>query len=432
MSQIATIHQAYLSSNGISTDSRQDNTNYVFFALKGESFDGNKYVNEVLQKGASYAVADDQNLKGTENVFIVDNVLETLQELARYHRRYLNIPIIGITGTNGKTTTKELVAAVLSRKFKISATKGNFNNHIGVPLTILQMDQSIELGIVEMGANHVGEIKDLCKIAEPNYGLITNVGKAHLEGFGSFEGVKTAKGELYQYLNKNNGLIFINADNSHLNLMANGISKRIEYGISSGEITGDINIKSPFISINWQLKTGETHRSQTKLIGAYNLENILSAICIGNFLGVSEEDINHAIEGYTPTNNRSQFIQSKTNQIIMDAYNANPSSMQVALQNFADVSAQNKILILGGMKELGGDSFEEHKKLVELIITTNSSRTLLVGDEFKDFESISDNIEFYLDTDALIQGIKRQAINNAYVLIKGSRSNKLEDVLPHL
>ncbi|MCT4586571.1 MAG: UDP-N-acetylmuramoyl-tripeptide--D-alanyl-D-alanine ligase [Carboxylicivirga sp.] len=432
MSQIATIHQAYLSSNGISTDSRKDNTNYVFFALKGESFDGNKYVNEVLQKGASYAVADDQNLKGTENVFIVDNVLETLQELARYHRRYLNIPIIGITGTNGKTTTKELVAAVLSRKFKISATKGNFNNHIGVPLTILQMDQSIELGIVEMGANHVGEIKDLCKIAEPNYGLITNVGKAHLEGFGSFEGVKTAKGELYQYLNKNNGLIFINADNSHLNLMANGISKRIEYGISSGEITGDINIKSPFISINWQLKTGETHRSQTKLIGAYNLENVLSAICIGNFLGVSEEDINHAIEGYAPTNNRSQFIQSKTNQIIMDAYNANPSSMQVALQNFAEVSAQNKTLILGGMKELGGDSFEEHKKLVELIITTNSSRTLLVGDEFKDFESVSNNIEFYPDTDALIQGIKRQAINNAYVLIKGSRSNKLEDVLPHL
>ena len=432
MDQIALIHQAYLSSKGVSTDSRQNNLGFMFFALKGENFNGNKYVQEVLENGAKYAVADDESLKDIENVFIVNDVLTSLQELAQYHRRFLNIPIIGITGTNGKTTTKELVAAVLSKKYVVSATKGNFNNHIGVPLTILNMDKSIEIGVVEMGANHVGEIEILCHIAEPNYGLITNVGKAHLEGFGSFEGVKTAKGELYQFVKQTNGKLFINADNPHLNKMAEGIVNRIEYGSSKGSVTGKINTNSPFISINWQTSNENKHLISTNLIGAYNLENVLSAICVGLELGVSEEDINTAIKTYTPTNNRSQFIQSGSNQIIMDAYNANPTSMQVALQNFSETNAENKVLILGGMKELGQDCINEHKKLIKAIESIDTTRVLLIGDEFEFLKDNANDMEVYPDTKSLIDGITKHPIYESYILIKGSRSNKLEEVLKYL
>lgn len=432
MSQIAAIHQAYLTSKGVSTDSRSNNEGVIFFALKGASFDGNKYVPDVLKNGAAYAVADDHALAGTKNVFIVDDVLTALQQLALFHRRFLNIPIVAITGTNGKTTTKELIAAVLAKKYVIKATAGNYNNHIGVPLTLLSMDQSIELGVVEMGANHVGEIKVLCEIAEPNYGIITNVGKAHLEGFGSFEGVKTAKGELYQYLKKTQGQLFINADNDHLREMAEGIGNRIEYGLQKGTITGQIVKDHPFVSIQWYAGNDKVHNTSTQLIGGYNLENILSAICIGHTLGVADEDIVNAIEHYTPTNNRSQFIQTPNNQIIMDAYNANPSSMQVALQNFGKAEMKNKVLILGGMKELGNDSPMEHQKLLEMILGLNIQQALLVGSEFNNLVNESDTIRHYNNTEELIDSLKENPIKDAYLLIKGSRSNKLEDILPYV
>ncbi|MCG8578743.1 MAG: UDP-N-acetylmuramoyl-tripeptide--D-alanyl-D-alanine ligase [Bacteroidales bacterium] len=430
MSQIADIHNAFLSSKGASTDSRGNNQNTIFFALKGANFDGNKYVKEVLEKGAAYAVADDNSLRGVDKVFVVDNVLTCLQDLALYHRRYLNIPILAITGTNGKTTTKELVAAVMSQKFKIKATEGNFNNHIGVPLTLLSMNKSIEIGIVEMGANHVGEIQLLCNIAEPNYGIITNVGKAHLEGFGSFEGVKTAKGELYQHLKNNNGKLFINHDNTHLMGMAKGIDNRVEFGTESGYVFGQTTQNDPFIAINWQTEDKQSHNLQTKLIGSYNLENILSAICIGHTFGVNPEDIDTAIENYTPTNNRSQFIQSANNKIIMDAYNANPSSMQVALKNFSEMDADNKVLILGGMKEMGNDCQAEHQKLLDTINQLAFEKVLLIGNEFEAINTYG--ATFYHDNDSLIKDIMLNPLKNKCILIKGSRSNKLEELLSHL
>ncbi|WP_430814492.1 UDP-N-acetylmuramoyl-tripeptide--D-alanyl-D-alanine ligase [Carboxylicivirga sp. RSCT41] len=430
MSQIADIHKAFLSSKGVSTDSRNNNQGVIFFALKGANFDGNKYVKDVLSNGAAFAVADDYSLKGIENIFVVDDVLTCLQELALHHRRYLNIPIIAITGTNGKTTTKELVAAVMSRKFNIMATQGNFNNHIGVPLTLLSMNKTVELGIVEMGANHVGEIELLCKIAEPNFGIITNVGKAHLEGFGSFEGVKTAKGELYQHIKNNNGKLFINHDNEHLMGMASGIENRIEFGVESGFISGQTTKNDPFIAMSWQTEDGLSYHIQTKLIGSYNLENILSAICIGHTFNVKPEDINAAIEDYTPTNNRSQFIQTAHNKIIMDAYNANPSSMQVALNNFSEMDATNKLVILGGMKEMGDDCITEHQKLLDTINKLTFEKVILIGTEFKAINTY--NAIFYEDNESLIKDIQLKPIQNKSILIKGSRSNKLEELLPHL
>ncbi|TRX65773.1 UDP-N-acetylmuramoyl-tripeptide--D-alanyl-D-alanine ligase [Carboxylicivirga sp. M1479] len=432
MSQIAAIHQAFLSCSKVSTDSRGDNTNALFIALKGDNFDGNKYALDVLNKGAAFAIVSDPALAANKNTFIVDDTLQTLQELANFHRRYLEIPIVAITGTNGKTTTKELVAAVLAKKFNIKATSGNFNNHIGVPLTLLSMDKSLDIGIVEMGANHVGEIELLCKIAEPNYGLITNVGKAHLEGFGSFEGVKTAKGELYQYLKNNNGFLFINKDNEYLQEMANTISNRTEYGIESGSIKGHITNNNPFIELEWQTVDNTKKQASTQLIGDYNLENILSAICIGHHLGVSTNDINKAIQDYTPTNNRSQFIQSDSNQIIMDAYNANPSSMQVAIQNFANIEANNKVLILGGMKELGDDCISEHKKLISQISNLQFDKAMLIGQEFDKLSIDTSNIEHFTDNESLISRIKKSPFQNSYILIKGSRSNKLEEILEYI
>ncbi len=433
MNQIETIHKAFLLCNGVATDSRNYSKEAMFFALKGERFNGNKYVKEVLAGGASFAVADDVTLKDTKDVFVVSDVLKTLQELALYHRRYLGLPIIAITGTNGKTTTKELVSEVLSKKYKVKATSGNFNNHIGVPLTLLSMDKDVELGVVEMGANHVGEIGFLCGIAEPNYGLITNVGKAHLEGFGSFEGVKTAKGELYSYLKKVDGKVFINSDNEHLMKMAKGLGTLVQYGISSGELKGKVMHNNPCIAIQWIKDGYGCNNLQTNLIGEYNLENILSAICIGIEFGVLPDDVNKALEEYQPTNNRSQFIKSGANRIIMDAYNANPSSMQVALENFSKVEGSNKVVILGGMKELGDDSFLEHQKLINTLSRMKFQMALLVGDEFKGLMPKKDMMtECYANSEEVIEHLKSNPLSNAYILIKGSRSNQLEQLLEFL
>ncbi len=429
MAKINDIYKAFCDSTGISTDSRNCPDDAIFVALKGENFDGNKYVEEVLSKGAKYAITNNPNLAHLSNVFIVDDTLKTLQELAQFHRRKLTFPIISITGTNGKTTTKELINAVLSEKYKTKATKGNFNNHIGVPLTLLSFTKEMAMGIVEMGANHIGEIELLCNIAEPDYCIITNVGKAHLEGFGSFEGVKKAKGEMYTYAAKNDKLIFINKDNTQLQEMASQNKLRYEFGRKTN-IEVQLSDATPFVKITWTDKQLEKkYNTSTNLIGAYNLENINAAIAIGRYFNVSPESINHAISSYQPTNNRSQFINTENNRIIMDAYNANPSSMAVALDNFNHIQENDKWIILGGMKELGGDSYSEHKKLIETIDDCKFAKVILIGDEFSE---INDSYHHFSKNLDCINFIKQNPPTDAYILIKGSRSNKLEELLPFL
>ena len=429
MADINDIHKAFCDSTGISTDSRNCQGDAMFVALKGDNFDGNEYIEEVLSKGAKYAITSNRKLAHLKNVFIVDNTLKTLQELAQFHRKQLSFPIISITGTNGKTTTKELINAVLSEKFKIKATKGNFNNHIGVPLTLLSFTKEMEMGIVEMGANHIGEIELLCSIAEPDFCIITNVGKAHLEGFGSFDGVKKAKGEMYAYAAKNDKLIFINKANTHLQEMASQNKLRYEFGLKT-DIEVQLKDAAPFVKVAWtdkQLK--KEFITSTNLIGAYNLENINAAIAIGRYFNVSPDAINHAISSYQPTNNRSQFINSENNRIIMDAYNANPSSMAVALDNFNQIHENKKWIILGGMKELGNDSHSEHKKLIKTIDDCEFSKVLLIGDEFS---GINGSYNHFSNNSDCINYIKQNSPKEAYILIKGSRSNRLEELLPYL
>jgi len=428
------IYDLYLRHSVISTDSRNCPVGAIYFALKGERFDGNKFVLDVLNRGAAYAVSDDKSLVGTDNVIIVSDVLKTLQNLARFHRRKLGIPILGITGTNGKTTTKELVATVLQKKYKVEATKGNLNNHIGVPLTILSMDENVEFGVVEMGANHIGEIDFLCRIAEPDFGVITNVGKAHLEGFGSFEGVKRAKGELYSFLREKSALAFINADNVQLKQMAKGLSNKFEYGIEKGVLKGCLrDVNNPFLSVNWCLESmGCKNSLETHLIGAYNLENVLCAIAVGTYFGISSQDINDAISSYYPTNNRSQFIKTGTNKIILDAYNANPSSMVEALNNFSNMDHISKVAILGGMKELGEDSVLEHEKLIEHISGLSISTLILVGDEFADFTIPTVSTLKFDSYESVNSFLEKTPPSNSLILIKGSRSNQLEKIVPFL
>nr|WP_321412506.1 UDP-N-acetylmuramoyl-tripeptide--D-alanyl-D-alanine ligase [uncultured Carboxylicivirga sp.] len=429
MAELTDIYKAFCDSSELSTDSRNCSNGAIFVALKGDNFDGNKYVEEVLSNGARYAIASDEKLSHLQNVFIVNNTLETLQKLAQFHRRKLPFPIISITGTNGKTTSKELINAVLSEKYHCKATAGNFNNHIGVPLTLLSFTDELEIGIVEMGANHIGEIELLCNIAEPDYCLITNVGKAHLEGFGSFEGVKKAKGEMYQYALKNDKPIFINKNNLHLKEMASLNNKRIEYGVNA-EIEAQIAELTPFVNIKWSdKKLNKEFETQTNLIGSYNLENINAAIAIGRYFDVDPTSINEALNKYQPTNNRSQLIKTDKNRIIMDAYNANPSSMAVALDNFDRIKENNKLIILGGMKELGSDSVEEHKKLINILKKCNFNSVILIGDEFKNLNS---NYNHFSTNKECIDYLKLNQPNDSYILIKGSRSNKLEEILPFI
>lgn len=426
------IHSLYLKANGVSTDTRNCAEGSIFFALKGENFDGNKFVNVAFDNGAYWAVVDDPALKDQDRMIWVENVLHTLQELARYHRKYLGIPILGITGTNGKTTTKELVTCVLSEKFSVTSTAGNLNNHIGVPLTLLEMNQGTEFGVVEMGANHGGEIEFLCSIAEPDYGIITNVGKAHLEGFGSFEGVKKAKAELYSFLNKSQGKAFLNLQNEHLKSMVPTGLEVLTYGITSdAAVTGEAGGLNPFLSVVWATKE-QSHNVQTHLLGEYNCENVLAAVCIGLFFNVPSEKINKAIESYIPSNNRSQYVKTKHNEVLMDAYNANPSSMEVALRNFDKIRGENKTVILGGMKEMGASSKDEHQRLLEFLASLEIDHAFLIGEEFMDWSAQYENWRYFADVNELLQYLKEHPLNNAQVLVKGSRSNKLEVVLDYL
>lgn len=412
------------------TDSRNIVVDSIFFALKGESFNGNKFALAALESGSRYAVVDEEEYAIDERFILVDDVLTCLQNLAKEHRRNLGIPILAITGTNGKTTSKELINEVLKQKFKTSATQGNFNNHIGVPLTLLAMTADTEFGIVEMGANHPGEIKALCEIAEPNFGLITNVGKAHLEGFGSFDGVKATKKELYDYLADHDGEVFVNCENQHLLGMLNQ-QKNILYGNSDEAFSKARFLQAePLLILELRSPIGKLY-IKTHLIGAYNFENVLAAVTLGRYFKIDEIAIKQALEAYVPSNNRSQLVKTESNVLFLDAYNANPTSMQAAIENFADMKMQNKFLILGDMLELGEESEKEHLALLEFLNEKQLLNTVLVGKVFANL-SVAHKFETFSNVDDLLLHLDALGLKNMYILIKGSRGIKLEKTVEKL
>lgn len=430
MISIASLYDLFLSHPHVTTDSRNIPAGSLFFALKGTSFNGNHFAAQALKAGSSYAIVDEPDAVTDERCLLVDNVLHTLQALANHHRKVCGIPVIGITGTNGKTTTKELMAAVLSRRYNLLYTQGNLNNHIGVPLSLLRLTKDHQLAVIEMGANHPGEIHELCNVADPDYGLITNVGMAHLEGFGSFEGVLRSKGELYDYLRKKGGRIFINLENPYLASIAKDI-EHIPYATSPGHpLWGETLSCSPFLKLRWfQHYSDKGLIAQTHLIGSYNLENVLAAICVGRHFDVSDDAIIEALENYVPSNNRSQFHQTGLNNLIIDAYNANPTSMMAALRNFKDYEADRKAVILGSMKELGSISDEEHKRLAYHLAEANFDRVFLIGEEFRQANS---DYPLFPDAEHFIDYLKEQPLEGYTILIKGSRGNHLESIVPFL
>lgn len=430
---IAPLYQIFLSCTGVTTDSRNCPKNSLFIALKGDTFNGNAFASKALETGSAYAVVDEAAYApaGDTRYILVDNCLHTLQQLANYHRHQLGTRIIGITGTNGKTTTKELISAVLSQKYNILYTLGNLNNPIGVPLTLLRLKAEHELGVVEMGASHPGDIKELVEIAEPDYGIITNVGKAHLEGFGSFEGVVRTKGELYDYLRRQgNSTIFLHQDNPHLTEIAWGLNP-ITYGEADNlYVNGHVTGNSPYLAFEWKAgKEEERHEVHTQLIGEYNFPNALAAITIGRFFGVEPEKIDKALNEYEPHNNRSQLKKTTDNTLIIDAYNANPTSMLASISNFHNMQASQKMLILGDMRELGKDSPEEHQKIVDYLEECGFKDVVLVGDLFAETRH---TYPTYPDAPALIAELRKNKPCGKTILIKGSNGIKLNTVTDYL
>lgn len=426
--EIAELYKCFMECGKVTTDSRNCPEGSMFIALKGETFNGNAFAAQALKQGCRYAVIDESEYAG-EGTILVDNCLQALQQLANYHRRQLKTPVIGITGTNGKTTTKELISTVLSRKFNTLYTEGNFNNHIGVPLTLLRLTKEHEMAVVEMGANHPGEIKTLVHIAEPDYGIITNVGKAHLQGFGSFEGVIRTKGELYDFLrDKGGATIFIQNENPYLNGIAEGLTC-VRYGQTAGlYVSGELISCSPFLSFRWTAE-GVSHEVNTHLIGSYNLDNMLAAAAIGRYFGVSDDDISSALASYLPHNNRSQLKETADNKLIVDAYNANPTSMMAALKNFRQVEAPHKMVILGDMKELGEASREEHQKVVDYLKECGFDRVVLVGPEFA---VATHSYQTFQHVDEVLADIRMHKPQGYYILIKGSNSMKLSQLPEYL
>ena len=426
--KIEKLHQLFLKFNVVSTDTRSISNGALFFALKGDNFNGNDFAKKALDSGASYCIIDEQQSQSNARFILVPDVLITLQELANFHRKYLNIPIIAITGSNGKTTTKELINSVLGQRYKTHATLGNYNNHIGVPLTLLQMDASVDIGIVEMGANHIGEISNLCQISAPNYGYITNFGKAHLEGFGSAEGVVKGKCELYDYLKSNEGVVFINGDDKkQVQQIGDYKSVNIFSKDNRSNIQVSMTSQTPFISFESQ---GCTMESQ--LVGIYNFSNAAAAIAMGCFFEVSLENIKKGIASYTPNNNRSQIIQKGSNTIILDAYNANPSSMEVALDNFNSMKSPLKIVILGDMFELGVHSKSEHQAVIDEVNSLNFSSSYYVGSHFFELAYDSSKANFFKTTESFRNQLQSLVIKDALILIKGSRGMALESILDSL
>ncbi len=425
---IIDLYDLFIHNPQITTDSRNCPKGSIFFALKGDKFDGNQYAGKALASGCVYAIIDNPDYYIGERTILVDNVLKTLQQLAHHHRKVLGLPIIGITGTNGKTTTKELLAAVLSTKFNVLYTEGNFNNHIGVPLTLLRLTHDHEMAVIEMGASHPGDIKELVDIVHPNYGIITNVGRAHLEGFGSFEGVIRTKGELYDYIRRSKGKLFIKKENEYLQSIAKGI-EQITYGNGDDAFaSGQVVRCDPFLVFNWK-QQGKLHTVETHMIGSYNLDNVLAAVAVGRFFKIPAERISRAIAAYEPTNNRSQFKKTENNELIIDAYNANPSSMKVALDNFITMPVQPKAIILGDMRELGPTSDELHAEVVEQIKKGQFDKVFLCGEHFS---KVGKEFSPFATTEAMTEELRRQPLKGYHILIKGSHSmglEKLADIL---
>lgn len=425
---IKSIYSLFIQCDGVSTDSRKCPKDSMFIALKGDNFDGNVFVENAIESGCKFALTSDEQRANNKTIFYVPDTLVALQQLASYHRQQMNATVIAITGTNGKTTTKELTSAVMKAKFgdDVINTEGNLNNHIGVPLTLLRIKAHHKYAIVEMGANHPGEIKTLADIALPDYGLITNVGTAHILGFGSFEGVIKTKCELYDNLKMHNGTIFVNGSNHNIFPKSEG-ANRIVYGVDGSSLNASVESADPFLKV----KFSNGYSAQTNLIGAYNLENVMAAACVGSHFGVDMPTIVSALENYKPSNNRSQFISSSSNKLIVDAYNANPTSMKAALDNFISLKSDSeKALILGDMLELGKDSEAEHGKIVEMIAASGIKKVMLVG---QNFASVAKNgMSTFKNADELIPVLTDNKLNGCLILIKGSNSMKLTKVVEYL
>ena len=424
---ISELYQIYLEHPVITTDSRDCPEDSIFLALKGASFDGNKFACMALEKGCAYVIIDEKEYakEGDERYILVDDCLTTFKELAREHRRHFDIPVVGITGTNGKTTTKELVSAVLSEKYNVMFTQGNFNNDVGVPKTLFRLDKEHEIAVVEMGASHPDDIRKLVEYVEPTCGMITNVGRAHLQGFGSFEGVKKTKGELYDFLSAHDALVFINADNVHLMQMAEerNLNRLVTYGKEDDcDVWGEVVSCAPFLKFRWRTESNDWHEVQTHLIGSYNIDNMLAAITTGLHFDVKPQQIDHALESYIPSNNRSQLEETAHNKLVVDAYNANPSSMAAAIENFRLMDVPNKMAILGQMGELGEVSREEHQKVVDQLHAAQLENVWLVGDEFAGIEC---PYRKFHDVEEVKEAIKQAQPHEHYILIKGSNSVKL-------
>lgn len=423
--EIKNIHNLFLSCNSVSIDTRKIENNSMFFAIKGERFDANTFAEEALKKGASFVIIDNQDYFIDERTILVEDSLRALQELSKFHRNYLKLPIVALTGSNGKTTTKELINVVLSKKYNTKATVGNLNNHIGVPLTLFSFTSKTEIGIVEMGANHQKEIEFLCEIAQPDFGYITNFGKAHLEGFGGTEGVIKGKSEMYQFLSENNKFVFVNLDDV---IQREKTDKNLRITFSQTDKNASVLINeikaNPFVEITY-----DGIKVKSNLIGLYNANNINAAITIGKYFEVSNEEIKEAIESYIPENNRSQMLVKNSNEIILDAYNANPSSMEVAIKNFLQLEKGNKIAVLGDMFELGEESFEEHKHIVSLLENESEVKTYFVGSQFFANKMDSEFVFFYETFEDFSNFIKEEKLQNQLILIKGSRGMALERTL---
>ncbi len=423
--QIEALYKIFLLHPSVQTDSRKLQPGDFFFALKGPSFNGNEFALKALDDGAAFAVIDEDLSVQDDRLIRVPNVLETLQALAGYHREQFSIPFIGITGSNGKTTSKELIYAVLSSHFRTYTTKGNLNNHIGVPLTLLSVKKDAEMAVIEMGANHQKEIEGYCMYAKPTHGVITNCGKAHLEGFGGEEGVRKGKGELYDFIRSHDGSIFLNADYAYLKSMSEGIQNIITYGTGEGFVQGNVLSNEPFLEVSIK-DTGILQSIKTKLVGDYNLSNVLCAVAIGKYFSVPDEKIKSALENYIPSNSRSQWKQKGTNAFILDAYNANPTSMKAAIENFGKLSAERKVLMLGGMMELGEESIREHASIIELVKKFPWYYVILVGG---DFSSTHNGITFFADAMEAKVWFQKKNFEHTHFLVKGSRSMQMEKIL---
>lgn len=425
--------ELFYETSGISTDTRNIQKDSLFICLKGANFNGNEFAEKAIEAGARYVITDEKLFANNDQIFLVENALEYLQKLANFHRKKFKFPIIGITGSNGKTTSKELIASVLSKKYKVHFTLGNLNNHIGVPLTLLQLRENHEIAVIEMGANKFHDIQELCEIAEPSHGIITNIGMAHLEGFINFDGVLRTKLELYDSVSSRSGCVFVNNDDP---ILTKNLPKNVELASYAAEnnasITGKLVSLSPFVEMNWQKEGFKSNVIQTQMIGKYNFYNFLAAVCIGNYFGVEESKISEAIAEYSPTNNRSQVQKTSKNSLILDAYNANPTSMKSALESFALVENSNKIAILGDMFELGNESTSEHQKIIDLI-TKLKLEAICIGNNFNSI--IQDNdfkIKVFVDKEQASVYIQNLHFENKLILLKGSRGIGLESIIPFL